>query len=179
MSKGTQEDQPARPSRLDISTVMELQQNNMAAMMRSWLILANGLGAVAARQQEFAAATLEDMTEMMAAYRTARRPQEAMARQVEFAKKTMDATVATARDIAKVMAKSGADVAGVARRRIGAEGAAWLSDPARSVRLVELVASKLPPTLAAIDKSGLPSFVGDRVRTQLQQVEILSLPPTC
>ena len=98
-----------------------------------------------------------------------------MARQVGLANKMMEATVAAARDISEAIAKSGADAAGVVRQRVRAEGAAWISDPARSDKLVDLIMSRLPRTLAAIDKSELPSFLGEQVRTQLEEVEILPL----
>ncbi len=112
---------------------------------------------------------------MMAGYRSLGKPEEATALHVEFTRKTMRATAATARDIAEVIGKSGADVVGVARERIGAEGAARLSHPARSAKLADLAVSKLPAALALVDKSGLPSFTGEQIRIGLKHVEIAPL----
>ena len=64
MTKSAQEDGRARTPRPDVSAIIGLHQRNMAAMMSSWLHIAEGFGVVAARQQELAAATLSNLTEM-------------------------------------------------------------------------------------------------------------------
>ncbi len=43
MTEGAQKGEPARPSQLDLWPVMQLHQKNMAAMMKSWLVMTDGL----------------------------------------------------------------------------------------------------------------------------------------
>ena len=160
---------------LDISRILDLQRKNLSAMTQSWLLVANGAGTIAARQHELAARALTDMTEMLRGFLPDGNPQEAIARPAEFAKKAIEVMIANTRDIAEVVQKSGIEVFGVVQERIVGAVADWLSDPAHSAMLGDFVLQKLPPTLAAIDRSGLPSFVGQQIRTELERVEIAPL----
>lgn len=51
----------------------------------------------------------------------------------------------------------------------------WLSDRERSAALARFVLRLLPQTLAAIDQSGLRGFIGKRVLTELERVELAPL----
>jgi uncharacterized membrane-anchored protein YjiN (DUF445 family) len=51
----------------------------------------------------------------------------------------------------------------------------WLSDRDRSAALADFVLKLLPQMLTAIDQSGLRSFIGERVRAELERVEIAPL----
>lgn len=53
--------------------------------------------------------------------------------------------------------------------------AEWLSDRERSAALARFVLQLLPQTLAAIDQSGLRSFLGKRIMTELERVELAPL----
>jgi uncharacterized membrane-anchored protein YjiN (DUF445 family) len=53
--------------------------------------------------------------------------------------------------------------------------ASWLSDRARSAQLAAFVVRMLPQALAAIDQGGLRRFVGERVQTELQRLEVAPL----
>jgi uncharacterized membrane-anchored protein YjiN (DUF445 family) len=53
--------------------------------------------------------------------------------------------------------------------------AAWLSDRARSAALAAFVVRMLPQALTAIDQGGLRRFLGERVQTELQRIEIAPL----
>jgi uncharacterized membrane-anchored protein YjiN (DUF445 family) len=56
-----------------------------------------------------------------------------------------------------------------------AQVAEWLSDRARSASLATFVVKLLPQTLTAIDQSGLRRFLGERVRAELERVEMAPL----
>jgi uncharacterized membrane-anchored protein YjiN (DUF445 family) len=56
-----------------------------------------------------------------------------------------------------------------------AQVAEWLSDRERSAALAAFVLRLLPQTLTAIDQSGLRRFFGDRVRTELERIEVAPL----
>ncbi|MDP1753897.1 MAG: DUF445 family protein [Reyranella sp.] len=51
----------------------------------------------------------------------------------------------------------------------------WLSDRERSAALARFVLRLLPQTLAAIDQSGLRRFLGKRIMTELERVELAPL----
>ena len=56
-----------------------------------------------------------------------------------------------------------------------AQIAEWLSDKERSAALARFVTGLLPQTLAAMDQSGLRRFMGERVRGELQRLELAPL----
>ena len=56
-----------------------------------------------------------------------------------------------------------------------AQVADWLSEPANSAMLANFVLRKLPPALAAIDRSSLPSLIGEQIRLELESGEIAPL----
>ena len=51
----------------------------------------------------------------------------------------------------------------------------WLADPERSGGLSRFVAQLMPQMLAAVEQSGLRTFVADRIMDQLQKIEIAPL----
>jgi len=53
--------------------------------------------------------------------------------------------------------------------------AEWLSDRERSAALARFVLKLLPQTLAGIDQSGLRGFLGKRIMTELERVELAPL----
>jgi hypothetical protein len=53
--------------------------------------------------------------------------------------------------------------------------AEWLSERERSAALAGFVVKLLPQTLTAIDQSGLRVFLGERVRAELERVELAPL----
>lgn len=53
--------------------------------------------------------------------------------------------------------------------------AEWLSDRERSAALARFVLKLLPQTLSAIDQSGLRGFIGKRIMTELERVELAPL----
>lgn len=91
----------------DVTRVMEHHQKNLDAMARSWQAVASGATAVAGKQREILESAMKDMAEMAKDYRPTGSPQEALAKQSEFAQKAMDAAVANTRDIAELVQKSG------------------------------------------------------------------------
>jgi uncharacterized membrane-anchored protein YjiN (DUF445 family) len=56
-----------------------------------------------------------------------------------------------------------------------AQVAEWLSDRERSTALAAFVVKLLPQTLTAIDQSGLRTFLGERIRAELERIELAPL----
>jgi phasin family protein len=159
----------------DVSRMMDIHLNNLATITRIWLVAANGVAAIALKQHEIAVTALTDMTEITRSYQPGSDPQKAMAGQGEFANKAMEATIANMCEIAGLMQNSGTEAFSVVRESIVAQVSDWLSDPANSAMLANFVLRKLPPILAAIDRSSLPSLIGEQVRMELENVEIAPL----
>jgi uncharacterized membrane-anchored protein YjiN (DUF445 family) len=56
-----------------------------------------------------------------------------------------------------------------------AQVAEWLSDRERSAALAGFVMRLIPQTLSAIDQSGLRGFLGERIKAEMERVEIAPL----
>jgi len=56
-----------------------------------------------------------------------------------------------------------------------AQVAEWLSERERSAALAAFAVKLLPQTLTAIDQSGLRTFLGERVRAELERIELAPL----
>ncbi len=102
----------------DMSKIMEHHQKNLDAMSKSWQAVAGGAGAIATKQREIMAAAIKDVTEMAQGYKPGGHPQEAMAKQAEFAKKAMEAAIANTRDIAELVQKSSAEAFKIVQDRM-------------------------------------------------------------
>ena len=86
-------------------------------MTRSFQAMAGGVAEVAGKQRQFFAAAVNDATEMVS-YKAGLSPQEAMAKQAKFAKKAMEATTTTTRDIVTVVQKSSTEAFKIVQDRM-------------------------------------------------------------
>ena len=95
-----------------------LFRSNLEAMTKSWQAVAGGAGEIAQKQRAIFEAAMKDMAEMAQAYKPGGSPQEAMAKQAEFAKKAMEATIANTRDIAELVQKSSTEAFKIVQDRM-------------------------------------------------------------
>lgn len=102
----------------DMTKVMEHHQKNLDAMSRSWQAVAGGATAVANKQREILESAMKDMADLAKDYKPTGSPQEAFAKQSEFARKAMDAAIANTRDIAELVQKSGSDAVRIIHDRM-------------------------------------------------------------
>ena len=102
----------------DVSKIMEHHQKNLEAMTRSWQAVAGGANEVAKKQREIFEAAIKDVTAIVQEYKPGGSPQEAMAKQSEFAKKAMDAAITNTRDIAELVQKSSAEAFKIVQDRM-------------------------------------------------------------
>lgn len=102
----------------DVSKIMEHHQKNLDAMTRSWQAVAGGANEVAKKQREIFEAAIKDVTAIVQEYKPGGSPQEAMAKQSEFAKKAMDAAITNTRDIAELVQKSSAEAFKIVQDRM-------------------------------------------------------------
>jgi phasin family protein len=102
----------------DMAKIMEHHQKNLDAMTRTWQAVAGGAGAIATKQREIMTAAVKDVTEHVQSYKPGGSPQEAMAKQAEFAKKAMEAALTNTRDIASLVQKSSGEAFQIVQSRM-------------------------------------------------------------
>jgi phasin family protein len=102
----------------DMSKIAEHHRKNTEAMSRSWQAVAGGAGAIVTKQREIMTAAIRDVTEHVQAYKPGGTPEEAMARQSEFARKAMEAAIANTRDIAALVQKSSGEAFQIVQSRM-------------------------------------------------------------
>jgi phasin family protein len=102
----------------DVSKIMEHHQKNLDAMTRSWQAVAGGANEVAKKQREIFEAAIKDVTAIVQEYKPGGSPQEALAKQSEFAKKAMDAAITNTRDIAELVQKSSTEAFKIVQDRM-------------------------------------------------------------
>ena len=90
----------------DMSKLMEHHQKNLEAMGKSWQAMASGAGEIASKQRAIFEEAVKDVTAMVQDYKPGGNPQEIVAKQAEFAKKSMEAAITNTRDIAELVQKS-------------------------------------------------------------------------
>lgn len=102
----------------DMAKIMEHQQKNMEAIARSWQAMASGASEIANKQRAIFEAAVKDVTAMVQEYKPGGNAQEIMAKQTEFAKKSMEALVANTRDIAELVQKSSSEAFRIVQDRM-------------------------------------------------------------
>jgi phasin family protein len=90
----------------DMSKLMEHHQKNLEAMGKSWQAMASGAGEIASKQRAIFEEAVKEVTAMVQDYKPGGNPQEIVAKQAEFAKKSMEAAITNTRDIAELVQKS-------------------------------------------------------------------------
>ena len=102
----------------DMTKLMEQQQKNLEAMTKSWQAMAGGAGEIDQKQRAIFEAAMKDLAEMAQAYKPGGSPQDALAKQTEFAKKAMEAAIANTRDIAELVQKSSTEAFKIVQDRM-------------------------------------------------------------
>src|SRR5262245_38349107 len=102
----------------DVTQIMQHHQKNLEAMTRSWQAMAGAATEVAQKQRAIFEEAVKDATAMAQAYKPGGSPQEIMAKQAEFAKKTMEAAIANTRDIAELVQKSSTEAFRIVQDRM-------------------------------------------------------------
>lgn len=103
---------------IDIERVLEHHRKNLEALQKSASASASGASSVMAKQREMLQETLRDITDMAQSYRVPGNPQEIMTKQADFARKTFEAAVKNAGEVADIVKKSGAESIDILRKRI-------------------------------------------------------------
>lgn len=103
---------------VDVEAILAHHRKNLEALEKSARTGAAGASSLLSRQREMLQDTLREITEMAQSYRAPGNPQELMAKQTEFARKSFEAALKNAGEVAELAKKSGTESVDILRTRI-------------------------------------------------------------
>ncbi|MGX5846965.1 phasin family protein [Mesorhizobium sp. PL10] len=102
----------------NVEAVLAHHRKNLEALEKSARAGAAGATSLLSRQREMLQDTLREVSDMAQSYRVPGNPQELMSRQAEFAKKSFEAALKNASEVAEMVKKSGTESVEILRERI-------------------------------------------------------------
>jgi phasin family protein len=103
---------------MDMERIIENHRRNLEALQKTAEAAGASAGNIAQRQREMFEATLREITEMAHGFAKPGTPQEMMTRQIEFARKSLDAFVRNTTEMTELVAKSSEETLDALRKRI-------------------------------------------------------------
>jgi phasin family protein len=104
--------------KMDVEAVLSHHRKNLEALEKSARAAAAGATSVVAKQREALQETLGEFAEMARGYGTPGNPQDFMSKQAEFARKSFEAAVKNAGEVAEIVRKSGSEALDILRERM-------------------------------------------------------------
>lgn len=103
---------------VDIEAILSHHRKNLEALEKSARAGAAGATSVFSRQREMLQDTLREVADMAQNYRAPGNPQELMAKQAEFARKSFETALKNAGEVSELVRKSGTESVEILRERI-------------------------------------------------------------
>ncbi|MER8845914.1 MULTISPECIES: phasin family protein [Mesorhizobium] len=103
---------------VDVEAILAHHRKNLEALEKFARAGAAGTSSLLSRQREMLQDTLREIADMAQSYRASGNPQELMARQTEFARKSFEAALKNAGEVAELARKSGTESIDILRARI-------------------------------------------------------------
>ena len=103
---------------VDVQAILDHHRKNLEALEKSARAGASGASSVLSRQREMVQEALHEFARMAQNYQAPGNPQELMTKQVEFARKSFEATLKNTGEVADLVRKSGTESIEVLRDRI-------------------------------------------------------------
>lgn len=103
---------------IDIERVLEHHRKNLEALQKSASATASGASSLMAKQRDMLQDTLREITDMAQSYKAPGNPQEMLSKQADFARKSFEAAVKNAGEVAEMVKKSGTESVEILRERI-------------------------------------------------------------
>ena len=103
---------------VDVEQVIEHHRKNLEALQKSASTASSGAATVMARQREMLEETLREITDMAQNYRAPGNPQELMAKQSDFARRSLETAMKNTSEMAELVRKSSEETVDVLRQRI-------------------------------------------------------------
>jgi phasin family protein len=103
---------------VDIEAILSHHRKNLEALEKSARAGAAGASSLFSRQREMLQDTLREVADMAQNYRAPGNPQELMAKQAEFARKSFETALKNAGEVSELVRKSGTESVEILRERI-------------------------------------------------------------
>lgn len=103
---------------MDVERVIEHHRKNLEALERAAKSATTGASDVFAKQRDILQATLAEITDMAQNMRAPGNPQEFVAKQADFARRSFETAVKNASEIGEVFRKSSSETVEILRERI-------------------------------------------------------------
>ena len=104
--------------KVDVEMILGHHRKNLEALEKSARAGAAGATSLLSRQREMLQDTLREISDMAQNYKAPGNPQELMTKQAEFAKKSFEAALKNASEVAELVKKSGTESVEILRERI-------------------------------------------------------------
>ncbi|ESZ06888.1 phasin family protein [Mesorhizobium sp. M1060] len=102
----------------NVEAILAHHRKNLEALERSARAGAAGATSLLSRQREMLQDTLREVSDMAQRYKAPGNPQELMTKQAEFARKSFEAALKNAGEVAELVKKSGTESIEILRSRI-------------------------------------------------------------
>ncbi|MGX7873259.1 phasin family protein [Mesorhizobium sp. ORM6] len=102
----------------NVEAILAHHRKNLEALEKSARASAAGATSLLSRQREMLQDTLREVADMAQSYRAPGDPREIMARQTEFARKSFEAALKNAGEVAELARKSGTESIDILRARV-------------------------------------------------------------
>lgn len=103
---------------VDVEAILAHHRKNLEALEKSARAGAAGATSLLSRQRELLQDTLREIADMAQSYRAPGNPQELMAKQAEFARKSFETALKNAGEVSELVRKSGTESVEILRERI-------------------------------------------------------------
>jgi phasin family protein len=103
---------------VDVDAILQHHRKNFEALEKSARAAATGASSVMSRQRDMLEESLHEIADMARNYKPAGSPQEFVGRQADLARKSFEAAVKNAGEVAEMVKKSGAESTDILRTRI-------------------------------------------------------------
>ena len=103
---------------VDMESILAHHRKNLEALQKAASASAAGAQSIMSKQREALQEGLQEITEMAQNFRAPGAPQEIVAKQADFARKSFETAVKNASEVAELVKKSGTESVDILRTRI-------------------------------------------------------------
>lgn len=103
---------------MDVEAILSHHRKNLEALQKSASASATGAQNLMTKQRQILQDTMSEITDMAQSYRAPGNPQEMMAKQADFARRSFETAVKNASEAAEIVKKSGTESVEILRERI-------------------------------------------------------------
>jgi phasin family protein len=103
---------------MDVEAILSHHRKNLEALQKSASATTTGAQNLMTKQRQILQDTMSEITDMAQSYRAPGNPQEMMAKQADFARRSFETAIKNASEVAEIVKKSGTESVEILRERI-------------------------------------------------------------